>query len=124
MRGFEDHYTDIIDFIVRVTHHIWEDKHIGYIYDHYRHNIRVIDDYGLNIGRDKVIANTIQFINAFPDIRLVANENYEEWVIYNNASLIQQLGLDLREKAREMGNRVDWDSINDKRFNQPVAIAG
>ena len=74
MRGFEDHYTDIIDFIVRATHHIWEEKHIGYIYDHYRHNIRVTDDAGLNVGRDKVIANTLQFINAFPDIRLVADE--------------------------------------------------
>jgi hypothetical protein len=175
MRGFEDHYTDIIDFIVRATHRIWEEKDVGYIYEHYRHNIRVMDDYGLQIGRDKVIANTIQFLNAFPDIRLiadeiiwagndevgfhtshrtfitgtntgysqfgpptgrkvhfwliancifVANENYEEWVIYNNASMIQQMGFNLRDKAREMGSSVDWDSLNDQRFGEPDRLPG
>ena len=35
MQGFEDQYTDIIDYIVRITHHIWEDGNIGYIYDTY-----------------------------------------------------------------------------------------
>jgi hypothetical protein len=154
MRGFEDHYVDIVDFIVRATHRIWEEKDVGYLYDHYRHNIMVVDDYGVSYGRDKVIANTIQLINAFPDIRLladeivwagddevgfhtshrtimrgtntgysqfgpptgrevefwltancifVANENHEEWVIYNTSSMLRQLGFDLREKARVRG---------------------
>ena len=31
MRGFEDTYVDIIDYIVRITHRIWEEKDIGYI---------------------------------------------------------------------------------------------
>jgi hypothetical protein len=53
MRGFEDTYVDIIDYIVRITHRIWEEKDIGYIYDTYRHNSRVVDDYGLQYGRDK-----------------------------------------------------------------------
>ena len=74
MRGFEDTYTDIIDFIVRATHRIWEEKDVGYIYDHYRHNIRVVDDYGLKLGRDPVIESTLGFINAFPDIRIIADE--------------------------------------------------
>ena len=74
MRGFEEQYTDIVDFIVNATHYIWEQKNVGYIYDHYSHNIRVVDDYGQEWGRDKVIENTLQFINAFPDIRLLADE--------------------------------------------------
>ncbi len=37
MRGFEEQYVDIIDYIVRITHRIWEEKHIGYIYDTYKH---------------------------------------------------------------------------------------
>ena len=41
MRGFEDTYTDIIDYIVRITHRIWEEKDIGYIYDTYKHNSHV-----------------------------------------------------------------------------------
>jgi len=175
MRGFEEKYTDIVDFIVRATHYIWEEKNVGYIYDHYRHNIQVVDDYGLAWGRDKVIEGTLQFLNAFPDIRLfadeiiwagddevgfytshrtviratntghsiygpptgkkvefwliancifIANENYEEWVIYNHASLIQQLGFDLRAKARELGNQKNWDSLNGPRFGEPQRLLG
>ncbi len=176
MRGFEDHYTDIIDFIVRATHRIWEEKDVGYIYDHYRHNAQVVDDAGLAWGRDEVIENTIQFINAFPDIRLIAdeiiwagndevgfytshrtvckgtntgwskfgpptgkqvqfwlvanclmlsNENSEEFVIYNNSSMLQQLGFNLREKARELGNQGQLDSLGDRwRFGEPDRLLG
>lgn len=74
MRGFEDQYVDIIDYIVRITHRIWEEKNIGYIYETYSHNARVTDDYGLQYGRDKIVADTIHTINAFPDIRLYADE--------------------------------------------------
>jgi predicted ester cyclase len=74
MRGFEDMYVDIIDYIVRITHRIWEQQDIGYIYDTYRHNSKVMDDYGLQYGRDKIVADTVQTINAFPDIRLYADE--------------------------------------------------
>jgi len=74
LRGFEDHYTDIIDFIVRATHRVWEEKDVGYIYDLYSHNAPVTDDYGLVWGRDPVVANTLQFINAFPNIHLFADE--------------------------------------------------
>jgi predicted ester cyclase len=74
MRGFEDTYVDIIDYIVRITHRIWEEKQIGYIYDTYRHNSRVTDDAGLQYGRDKIVADTIYTVNAFPDIRLYADE--------------------------------------------------
>ena len=74
MTGFEEQYTDIIDYIVRITHHIWEEGNIGYIYDTYAHNSRVHDDYGLQYGRDKIVADTVHTINAFPDIRLYADD--------------------------------------------------
>ena len=74
MRGFEAQYIDIIDYIVRITHRIWEEKDIGYIYDTYRHNSHVYDDFGLQYGNEKIVADTAHTINAFPDIRLYADE--------------------------------------------------
>lgn len=74
MRGFEPTYVDIIDYIVRITHRIWEEKDIGYIYDSYSHDCRVWDDVGLQYGRDKIVADTVHTNNALPDIRLVADE--------------------------------------------------
>ena len=158
MRGFEDSYVDIIDYIVRITHRIWEEKDIGYIYDTYRHNSRVYDDYGLQYGSEKIVADTVHTIKAFPDIRLFAdeiiwagddvsgfhtshrtvisgrntgfsrygpptgkkvllwciancvsleNEIFKEWVIYDTANLIRQLGFDLRETARAFGKQLE-----------------
>jgi hypothetical protein len=74
MTGFDPAYLDIIDYIVRITHRIWEEKDIGYIYDTYSHDCRVWDDVGLQYGRDKIVADTVHTNAAIPDIRLVADE--------------------------------------------------
>ena len=74
MRNFESSYVNIVDYIVRITHRIWEEKDIGYIYDTYSHDCAVWDDFGLQYGREKIVADTIQMNNAFPDIRIVADE--------------------------------------------------
>lgn len=175
MRGFEETYVDIIDYIVRITHRIWEEKDVGYIYDTYKHNSRVQDGTGLQYGRDKIVADTIHTINAFPDIRLYAddivwagddevgfhtshrtvikgnnsgfsrfgpptsrqievwciancialeNEIFEEWVLYDTAHLIRQLGFNLVEKAREAGNlRAEWEH-QDPTFGEPERLPG
>ncbi len=47
MRGFEDTYVDIIDYIVRITHRIWDDQDVGYIYDTYAPGCRMFTDSGM-----------------------------------------------------------------------------
>jgi len=37
MRGFEATYGDIVDYSVRITHRIWEEGDMGYIYETYAH---------------------------------------------------------------------------------------
>jgi predicted ester cyclase len=74
MARFEPEYVNIVDYIVRITHRIWEEKNIGYIYDTYSHDCAVWDDFGLQYGRDKIVADTTQMNNAFPNIRIVADE--------------------------------------------------
>jgi hypothetical protein len=56
MRGFEDGYVDIVDWIVRITHRIWEDQDVGYIYDTYAPGCRVFDDGGPKYGVERVVA--------------------------------------------------------------------
>ena len=74
MKGFETKYKNIIDYIVRITYRIWEDKNIGYIYDTYSEDCRVWDEFGLQFGSEKIVADTVHTNNAFPDIRLFADE--------------------------------------------------
>lgn len=175
LRGFEDHYADIIDFIVRATHYVWEEKNVGYIYEFYGPRSQVMDDTGLLWGRERVVQATLQALNAFPDFRghaaeivwagddevgfitshramikgtntgysqygpptfrkvqywliaecwTIANEICEEWVLYNNASLLRQLGFDLKEKARELGSQVNWSSVLDRRFGEVERLLG
>lgn len=74
LRGFEDHYTDIVDYIIRSTYRIWEEKGLGLIYDHYQHNVVVWTSDGLTYGREAVIAASAQTQAAFPDLRLYGDE--------------------------------------------------
>lgn len=153
LRGFESSYQNIIDYIVRITHRIWEDRDVEYIGDTYSDSSRVFDDYGLQFGNQKIIADTHHTTGAFSNIRLIAddvvwagndeigfhtshrtiirglndgdskygpatgrnvdvlviancvaleNEIFLEHVLYNNSSLLRQLGLDLNQVAAQM----------------------
>ena len=74
LRGFDDDYVDIVDYIVRCTYKIWEQHGIGLIYGHYTHNAIQHGSDATWYGRDQVIANTVQMQAAFPDLRLVADD--------------------------------------------------
>src|SRR5215207_2304064 len=157
MRGYEDTFTDIVDYILRVTHRIWEEKAIGYLYEHYAPNARVFQDDGIVYGRERVMADTTQMIGAFPDLKLHADDIVwsgdedtgfwtshrltlvghntgwsawgpptgrrivlgviadcysranvirEEFVIYNTAALLRQLGHDPLVLARGAGTAL------------------
>jgi predicted ester cyclase len=74
MRGFQDTYVDIVDYIIRITHRIWEDQDVGYIYETYAPGCFVYDDSGPNYGVERVVEATIASIHAFPDTRSWADE--------------------------------------------------
>ena len=74
MRGFDDEFVDIVDYIVRITHRIWEEKRVDLIYDYYSHNCLVHGARGDTLGREAVIASTVQTMHAFPGRRPFAEE--------------------------------------------------
>jgi predicted ester cyclase len=74
MEGFDPDFSDIVDYIVKITHRIWEEKEIGLIYDTYLHNISIWTTEGRTYGRDEVLAGTIRTLAAYPDVRLFADE--------------------------------------------------
>lgn len=74
MRGYEETYVDIVDYVIRVTDRIWEDQDVGYIYDTYRAGCRVYDDNGPKYGVERVVEETMQSIHAFPDSRHYADD--------------------------------------------------
>lgn len=67
LNGFEDRFTDIVDYIVRITDEIWMQRAVGYVYDTYAHDCVVYSSYGVVRSVEEVIAGTVTTLNAFPD---------------------------------------------------------
>jgi predicted ester cyclase len=65
--GFDAEYADIVDYILRCTHRIWEQKDVGLIATHYASDIVVHMMTGPTHGMDGVIAGTARTLSAFPD---------------------------------------------------------
>ncbi|MEM7735885.1 MAG: ester cyclase [Deinococcota bacterium] len=74
MRGFDPSHADIVDYIVRITHRIWEQGDMGHIYEAYGHNCTVHTAYGLSYGIEETISSSVAFLAAFPDRRLYAED--------------------------------------------------
>ena len=153
MQDFDPVYRNIIDYIVRITYRIWEDRDVEYIRETYHENSLVFDDYGLQRGAEKIVRDTRHTTGAFSDIKLIAdeivwagddrigyhtshrtiirgtndgpskygaathkpidvwciancvalgNKIFLEHVLYNNSSLLIQLGMDPKETALKL----------------------
>ena len=74
MRGFDPIYTDIVDYIVRCTHRIWDERDVGLIYTHYTHNAVLYTATGAIYSREEVIHDTIQRLVTFPERRGLATQ--------------------------------------------------
>lgn len=74
LRGFDPQYTDIVDFIVRVTHQIWDERDIGLIYDCYTHNAVLYHSLGVMFDRETIVRDTIQRLVSFPERRGMATQ--------------------------------------------------
>jgi predicted ester cyclase len=72
--GFDDIYTDIVDYIVRCTHKIWDERDVGLIYTHYTHNCVLYGTMGTIYNREDVVRDTIQRLVSFPERRGMATQ--------------------------------------------------
>ncbi len=69
--GFDDEFVDIVDYIIRITHRIWEQKDIGKCYDYYASYCPVHTLGGYCDDVEVVVQNTLKTIAAFPDRSLI-----------------------------------------------------
>ena len=74
MDGFDPRYRDFVDYIIGVTHEIWEEKAIGKLYDYYAGTVKMHTSSGTIYGRQAVFAGTIESLAAYPDRRLYGDE--------------------------------------------------
>ena len=162
MAGFDPEFTDIVDYILRITLRIWEGKQVGLCRDYYSEDCPVYTLAGYSEGAEEVTQNTLRTLGAFPDrtlhadnivwggdaesgfhsshlisthmtnlgpsefgpatgreatIQVIAhcvckdNKVVEEWLVRDNYSLAQQLGIDPRAWAEQRAAQpLDPDS--------------
>jgi len=74
MKGFDDCYTDIVDYIIRCTHKIWDERNVGLIYTHYTHDCVVYSAGGTIYTREEVVQDTIRRMYMLPERRGMATQ--------------------------------------------------
>ena len=71
LKGFDDEFIDIVDYIIRITHRIWEQKNIGRCLDYNGDYCPVHTLGGYSDDVATVVTNTLKTIGAFPDRSLI-----------------------------------------------------
>ena len=149
--GFDEKYSNIVDYILKITEEIWENRAVWVIYDTYAEDL-IVHTGGLDIkGVDEVVKGTLLTLASFPDRKMLgeiviwseecgdafysshrilshatnsgktaygpatgkkiefrtiadcvikSNKIIEEWLVRDNLYLIEQLGFDPFEKAK------------------------
>jgi len=187
MKGFDSEFTDIVDYILRITYRIWEGKQVGLCYDYYSDDCPVYTLAGYCEGAEVVTQNTIKTLGSFPDrtlhadniiwggdedsgyhsshlictnmtnmgpsefgpatgkkaqIQVIAhcvvkdNKIIEEWLVRDNYSLAEQLGVNPAEWAKEQAKTplapnstfANWlssehDRVTNNQATQRLAVA-
>ncbi|WP_426169616.1 ester cyclase [Sandarakinorhabdus sp. DWP1-3-1] len=72
--GYDPVYRDFVDYIIRCTHRIWEEKNIGLCRSHYAADCAIHTLAGPVRGVEAVVQNTITTLAATPDRRLIGED--------------------------------------------------
>ncbi|MEM5551122.1 nuclear transport factor 2 family protein [Pseudoalteromonas neustonica] len=92
--GFDEEFVDIVDYILRITHRIWEQKNIGLCYRYYADICPVFTLGGYSENIEDVIQGTLKTIAAFPDRSLIGENvifSQEENDHYYSSHLISSV---------------------------------
>ena len=74
MKGFDEQYTDLPDYILKCTAQIWEGRDIAALDWHYADDLIVRSPTGISRGNAAGKANTMATLSEFPDRQLLGED--------------------------------------------------
>ncbi len=74
MKGFDQKFRDLPDYIIGITKEIWEDRGIATLHDYYAPDIVVRSPASVVVGNEGVIAATMATLAEFPDRTLFGED--------------------------------------------------
>lgn len=118
MGDFGSEYADIVDYILRCTHRIWEQKDVGLIATHYAPDIRVHMMTGPVDGMDGVIAGTARTLSAFPDRTLTGeaviwSDEGDQTYLSSHRITSRATNLGTSELGPATGRKITFTTIAD-----------
>jgi hypothetical protein len=74
MKGFSNQFSDLPDYIIKITKEIWEDRGVATLNHYYAKDIPVSSPMGISIGNQATINSTMATIAEFPDRELLGED--------------------------------------------------
>ena len=74
MKGFDSKFSDLPDYILKITHEIWEDRGIATLNHYYADDIAVRLPEGVVMGNQLTINSTLATLAEFPDRTLLGED--------------------------------------------------
>jgi predicted ester cyclase len=115
--GFDPEYRDVVDYVLKITHRIWEEKGIGVIFDTYHNDITMHAASTNLVGIKDVIGNTLMTLHSFPDRRLIGEQVI--WSKYDNNGFLSSHRV--LSTATNLGDS-DFGPATGKRVNFRTVI--
>ena len=115
--GFDKKYNNIVDYILKITEEIWEDKKVYVINDTYTKDILIHSGARQINGIDNVIKGTFDTLDSFPDRKMGAEaviwSKDQEGVFYSS----HRIG----SNATNSGSTVFGEATGKKVFFRTIA---
>lgn len=73
LEGTQGPYRNLVDYILGITHEIWESRQIDRIHDYYSPDTLIYTLGGLVRGSEAIVRNTRDTLKAFPDRLLIGD---------------------------------------------------
>jgi predicted ester cyclase len=73
LEGTRGPWRNLVDYILGITHEIWESRHVSRIHDYYSADCVIYTLGGIVRGADTVVRNTHETLAAFPDRLLLGD---------------------------------------------------
>jgi SnoaL-like domain len=74
MKGFDARWKDLPDYILGITKEIWEDRRVHTLHGYYGKTMVKRSPDGVVIGAEKVIAESLEAMAAFPGIEILGED--------------------------------------------------
>lgn len=118
MQGFDSGFHDFPDYILKITHKIWEERGIDTLHAYYAPDIILRTPLGITQGNQSVIENTTAMLYEFPDRVLLGEDviwsgNPDEGLLSSHRLLSQATHLGYGRFGEPTGRQVKFRIIAD-----------